>query len=132
MVIRRISHKHYRKIKPTTPSSSCHYCHPSTNPTLPPETGPQLGKPPAVCSQCVMRFRRILTSYNWRVNVRRAYFANNPFCISCPQYAFVKATDIDHIKPWRYYPSLFWDQSNWQPLCHSCHSKKTIDDNPLY
>jgi 5-methylcytosine-specific restriction protein A len=25
--------------------------------------------------------------------------------------------------------ALFWDQSNWQPLCHTCHSKKTARED---
>ena len=35
------------------------------------------------------------------------------------------ATDVDHIKPHRGDMSLFWDASNWQSLCGSCHSVKT-------
>ncbi|KAE8545359.1 hypothetical protein F6453_2331 [Marinobacter nauticus] len=24
---------------------------------------------------------------------------------------------------------LFWDDSNWQALCHSCHSEKTASED---
>jgi len=35
------------------------------------------------------------------------------------------ATVVDHIKPHRGDMKLFWDRGNWQPLCGSCHSRKT-------
>lgn len=37
----------------------------------------------------------------------------------------VKATVVDHITPHRGCADVFWDQQNWQPLCSSCHSRKT-------
>ena len=47
---------------------------------------------------------------------------------------YVLATDVDHIVPHRGDPVLFWDQSNWQALCHSHHSIKTStrDMHPEY
>ena len=47
---------------------------------------------------------------------------------------YVRATDVDHIVPHRGDPALFWDEENWQALCHSCHSKKTRneDHDPVY
>ena len=47
---------------------------------------------------------------------------------------YVKATDVDHIVPHRGDKTLFWDQGNWQPLCHRHHSSKTRreDNNPSY
>lgn len=35
-----------------------------------------------------------------------------------------KATLVDHIIPHKGDDHLFWDQTNWQPLCTSCHSRK--------
>jgi 5-methylcytosine-specific restriction protein A len=35
------------------------------------------------------------------------------------------ATDVDHVVPHRGDRQLFWDTSNHQALCHSCHSRKT-------
>ena len=32
---------------------------------------------------------------------------------------------IDHIVPHRGDTRLFWDQSNWQPMCGPCHNSKT-------
>lgn len=33
------------------------------------------------------------------------------------------ATTVDHIKPHRGDMRLFWDRTNWQPLCSSCHNR---------
>jgi len=35
------------------------------------------------------------------------------------------ATVVDHILPHRGDEDLFWDESNWQPLCKRCHDRKT-------
>lgn len=57
---------------------------------------------------------------------RKAYLEAHPLCVECLKAGrYVKATDVDHIRPHRGDQSLFWDRSNWQALCHSCHSKKT-------
>ena len=50
------------------------------------------------------------------------------------QGMYVRATDVDHITPHRGDRQLFWDESNWQPLCHRHHSMKTAreDSNPEY
>lgn len=47
---------------------------------------------------------------------------------------YVQATVVDHIKPHRGDNKLFWDKSNWQSLCKSCHDKKTgrFDSKPTY
>ena len=76
--------------------------------------------------------------YNSRwQKARAAYLKEHPLCVLCmqqdlPQY--VKATVVDHIKPHRGDKKLFWDESNWQPLCKPCHDKKTWneDSNPTY
>ena len=47
---------------------------------------------------------------------------------------YVRASVVDHIVPHRGDEKLFWDISNWQGLCKSCHDKKTWreDANPQY
>ena len=40
----------------------------------------------------------------------------------------VAATDTDHIVPHRGDMTLFWDPNNWQPLCKTCHSRKTASE----
>jgi 5-methylcytosine-specific restriction protein A len=59
---------------------------------------------------------------------RAAYLAKHPLCRDIHRShagRVVLATDVDHIVPHRGDKSLFWDSSNWQPLCHECHSRKT-------
>ena len=46
----------------------------------------------------------------------------NPFFF---QNKITPATVVDHIVPHRGDKKLFWDQSNWQPLCKEHHDKKT-------
>ena len=47
---------------------------------------------------------------------------------------YTRATDVDHIVPHRGDPALFWDEDNWQALCHRHHSVKTRrkDHCPVY
>ena len=62
--------------------------------------------------------------------VRKKYLETHPLCVACVKEGrYVKATDVDHVIPHRGDQKLFWDQSNWQALCHSCHSKKTAREN---
>ena len=70
----------------------------------------------------------------WR-KARKRYLEAHPLCVQCMKEGrYTKATDVDHIAPHRGDRDLFWDVSNWQALCHSCHSKKTAaeDSNPEY
>lgn len=53
--------------------------------------------------------------------MRRAYLMRHPLCAVCHE----PATDLDHITPHRGDAALYWAQSNWQALCHVCHSRKT-------
>ena len=66
---------------------------------------------------------------------RKEYLEAHPLCIKCLEEGrYVKATDVDHIVPFRGNMMLFWDESNWQGLCHRHHSIKTRneDHNPEY
>ena len=70
----------------------------------------------------------------WR-KARKAFLQAHPLCVECMKEGrYVKATDVDHIVPHRGDMKLFWDRSNWQPLCKQCHNKKTGrgDSNPVY
>ena len=74
--------------------------------------------------------------YNRRwQTARKSYLEAHPLCVQCAkQGKYVRATVVDHIVPHRGDQKLFWDQNNWQPLCKSCHDKKTLteDINPTY
>ncbi len=53
--------------------------------------------------------------------VTRAYLAMHTRCAECGGRSQV----VDHIQPHRGDKVLFWDRSNWQPMCRPCHSRKT-------
>ena len=66
---------------------------------------------------------------------RKRYLEKHPLCVECMKEGrYVRATDVDHIIPHRGDPKLFWDEGNWQALCHRCHSVKTRreDHDPVY
>lgn len=56
----------------------------------------------------------------------RNYLKAQPLCVRCQKEGkYVRATVVDHIKPHRGDPKLFWDVENMQPLCKPCHDRKT-------
>ena len=66
---------------------------------------------------------------------RKRYLNAHPLCVECMKVGkYVRATDVDHVMPHRGDLDLFWDENNWQALCHSCHSRKTRseDHDPVY
>ena len=63
--------------------------------------------------------------YRWQ-QARARHLRNHPLCVECAAAGLVQvATDVDHKVPHRGDHTLFWDESNWQSLCHSHHSAKT-------
>ena len=61
---------------------------------------------------------------------RKQYLQIHPLCAEClKEGRYVKATVVDHIIPHRGDQKLFWDRSNWQPLCKKHHDKKTMTDD---
>ena len=61
----------------------------------------------------------------WR-KARKAFLQKHPLCAECLKKGkATPATVVDHIVPHRGDQKLFWDQSNWQPLCKEHHDKKT-------
>lgn len=66
---------------------------------------------------------------------RKRYLVTHPLCVKCKEAGrYEMATVVDHIIPHRGNKTLFWDESNWQGLCKSCHDKKTWteDAHPTY
>lgn len=57
----------------------------------------------------------------WK-RARLTYLARHPTCVMCVRLGRVRAsTVVDHIIPHRGDSGLFWDSSNWQALCKTCH-----------
>lgn len=60
--------------------------------------------------------------YRWQKE-RERFLMANPLCRYCErQGVTTEASVVDHKVPHRGDESLFWDRSNWAPLCASCHS----------
>lgn len=58
----------------------------------------------------------------WR-KAKKAFLVDNPLCVMCQKAGqLIAATVVDHIKPHKGNISLFWDKSNWQPLCQTHHN----------
>lgn len=67
--------------------------------------------------------------YRWQ-QTRAGYLLKHPLCVHCSRDGKVEpATELDHIVPHRGDQQLFWDRSNWQGLCHPCHSRKTASED---
>ena len=65
-------------------------------------------------------------NYRWQ-QTRLGYLRKHPLCVHCQGLGRVTvATDLDHIIPHKGDMDKFWDRDNWQGLCHSCHSFKTV------
>lgn len=49
----------------------------------------------------------------------------NVLCVECRKAGRrIAATLVDHVTPHRGNDQLFWDESNWQAMCASCHGRK--------
>lgn len=67
----------------------------------------------------------LYASKAWR-DGRLTFLSRNPICEDCGELGLVvEATEVDHVKPHRGNRCMFFDRSNWQALCKSCHSRKT-------
>lgn len=62
-----------------------------------------------------------LYDYRWQ-KARKLYLMENPLCTMCREEGrYQEAEVVDHIIPHKGNQSLFWNQSNWQPLCKRHH-----------
>ena len=60
----------------------------------------------------------------------RQYLAAHPLCVRCLMEGRTTAASVvDHIVPHRGDMRLFWDESNWQPLCKRHHDVKTRNED---
>ena len=73
-------------------------------------------------------------SSRWQ-KVSKQFLTKHLLCVECQRNKkLTPATVVDHIKPHRRDQALFWDESNWQPLCKMCHDRKTrmMDQHQVY
>lgn len=67
---------------------------------------------------------RLYHTNRWK-RASKEFLAKHPLCDECGRQGKVTpAEHTDHITPHRGDVGLFWDVSNWQPLCASCNAKK--------
>lgn len=58
---------------------------------------------------------------------RRLHLQQHPLCAECMRAGrLAGGTQVDHVIPHHGDLELFWRQANWQSLCASCHSRKTV------
>lgn len=62
----------------------------------------------------------LYNSTRWR-KARASFLVRYPICVECDK----PSTTVDHKIPHQGNIVLFWDVSNWQAMCGSCHSAKT-------
>lgn len=65
----------------------------------------------------------------WKA-LRKVVLMENPLCVSCLSEGRTKeAQVVDHIIPVKKWEQGKLKQSNLQGLCHSCHNRKTYNEN---
>lgn len=61
---------------------------------------------------------------------RDQFLLEHPLCVECRRKGYVMpATVVDHIIPHKGNKDLFWNKSNWQPLCETHHNIKTASED---
>lgn len=59
----------------------------------------------------------------------RIYRRQYPLCAECLRHGITSAAYcVDHIRPHKGNPQLFWDRANWQSLCEKCHNTKSASE----
>ena len=73
--------------------------------------------------------RMMMYDSKWR-KARARFLAAHPVCVMCEREGrLTPATVVDHVIPHRGDKRLFWDESNWQPLCKPHHDRKTLQED---
>lgn len=66
-------------------------------------------------------YRKLYSSARWR-KLREWVLNAEPLCRYCMESETIEpATVVDHVRPHKGDPLLFWDPNNLQPLCAACH-----------
>ena len=72
---------------------------------------------------------RLYRSGQWQA-LRRQQLTLQPLCAECLKAGrYTLAYEVDHITPHRNDEALFYDHTNLQSLCHSCHAIKTARED---
>lgn len=74
-------------------------------------------------------FKHLYNTSRWK-KLRKQFLQEHPLCVECKFKGAIKAaTVVDHIEAHKGDEGLFWNQSNWQPLCKECHDRKTAKED---
>lgn len=74
-------------------------------------------------------YSHLYNSSRWR-KLRRQFLIKHPLCAECRRLGVINPSRVvDHIKPHQGDESLFWDETNLQALCKSCHDRKTAKED---
>ncbi len=69
--------------------------------------------------------QRLYSTARWK-RLRRQILRRDPLCVECDKMGVVEpSTQADHVVPHAGDLDLFYDESNLQGLCRTCHSSKT-------
>lgn len=109
------------KILTKLSKQDCSWCRQELDPT-----------PSHICTGCHAKFKLLLSSTRW-TRYRHYFLSSHGYCVHChiATGAVLPAKIVDHIKPWSLFPSLFWEETNHQTLCHPCHTRKTLTDGTV-
>jgi 5-methylcytosine-specific restriction protein A len=73
-------------------------------------------------------WRRLYHTARWR-KARVRFLREHPLCVECQaEGRVVAAKAVDHRIPHRGDLRRFWDEGNWQGLCHRHHGAKTAGE----
>jgi 5-methylcytosine-specific restriction endonuclease McrA len=103
LAIATISATHRKKNQ----NATCSWCLTGTDPVM------------GICKTCYVETYARLNSPEWRA-LSRHMLALFPICHHCH---IRDAEDVHHVKPWRFFPSLFISPENLITLCAECHTK---------
>jgi len=67
-------------------------------------------------------------NYKWQKS-RVPFLKAHPLCVYCKTKGIITAARVvDHIVPHKGDMNRFWDKTNWQALCISCHNRKSVTE----
>jgi 5-methylcytosine-specific restriction protein A len=70
--------------------------------------------------------------YRWQ-QASKMFLVSHPLCVECEREGRITAASlVDHVVPHKGNQQLFWDESNWQPLCKEHHDIKTAKEDGAF
>jgi len=96
-----------------------------------------------LCRPCMVSTKKLLQGTQWRrLRLSMLSLPENLYCTGfklalpsgivsheCRHQIPKPCYIIDHIVPWQFSPSLFWEPTNHQAICEDCHGRKSFLDN---